>query len=84
MIIKAPVGTPICTLLPPKTEIIRPATIAVNSPFSGETPDAMANAMASGKATIPTTTTDKRSFLICSVGFPLLIRVKNLGLNILF
>jgi|GEM_PF-1387406 len=43
---KAPVGPPICTLLPPKTEIMNPAITAVIIPFSGETPDAIAKAMA--------------------------------------
>ena len=51
---KAPVGPPICTLLPPKTEIMNPAITAVIIPFSGETPDAMAKAIAKGNATIPT------------------------------
>ena len=54
MTMKAPVGPPICTLLPPKNEMMNPAITAVIIPFSGETPDAMANAMASGNATIPT------------------------------
>ena len=52
--IKAPVGPPICTLLPPIIEMMNPAMIAVIIPFSGETPEAIPNAMASGKATIPT------------------------------
>ena len=50
----APVGPPICTLLPPKMEMIRPATIAVMIPYSGVTPEAIPNAMARGRATIPT------------------------------
>lgn len=54
IMMKAPVGPPICTLLPPKREITRPATIAVIIPFSGDTPDAIPNAIAKGKATIPT------------------------------
>ena len=54
MTIKAPVGPPICTLLPPNMEIMNPAMIAVIIPFSGDTPDAIPNAMASGRATIPT------------------------------
>ena len=49
-----PVGPPICTLLPPKIEMTRPATMAVMMPFSGVTPDAMPKAIASGKATMPT------------------------------
>ena len=54
MTMNAPVGPPICTLLPPKKEMINPATMAVMIPFSGVTPDAIPNAMAKGKATIPT------------------------------
>ena len=42
---KAPVGPPIWTLLPPKKEIINPPIIAVYSPFSGPTPEAMAKAI---------------------------------------
>ena len=53
---KAPVGPPICTLLPPVAEIISPATMAVMMPFSGDTPLAMPKAMASGRATMPTMT----------------------------
>jgi hypothetical protein len=34
--------------------MINPATIAVMMPFSGETPEAIPNAIASGSATIPT------------------------------
>ena len=52
----APVGPPIWNREPPKIEIAAPAMIAVYSPRSGETPLAMANAMASGNATIPTIT----------------------------
>ena len=51
---KAPVGPPICTLLPPNTEISNPAIMAVIKPFSGDTPDAMANAIDKGSATMPT------------------------------
>jgi len=60
--INAPVGPPICTLLPPNTEIIIPAMIAVIIPFSGETPDAMAKAIDNGSATIPTINPAKKSF----------------------
>ncbi len=51
---KAPVGPPICILLPPRSEIIKPAMIAVIKPLSGVTPEAIAKAIASGNATIPT------------------------------
>ena len=54
MMMKAPVGPPIWTLLPPNAEITNPATIAVIIPFSGVTPDAIPKAMAKGRATIPT------------------------------
>lgn len=47
-------GLDICTLLPPKSEMTRPATMAVMIPFSGVTPDAIPNAMAKGRATMPT------------------------------
>ncbi|CCZ15563.1 unknown [Prevotella sp. CAG:487] len=53
---KAPVGPPICTLLPPAIEMMKPATMAVMMPFSGVTPEAMPKAMASGRATMPTIT----------------------------
>ena len=61
MTINAPVGPPIWTLLPPRKETIKPAITAVMIPFSGDTPDAMANAMARGKATMPTITPAIRS-----------------------
>lgn len=51
----APVGPEICTRVPPKSEVNSAATMAVYSPCSGRAPDAMANAMASGRATMPTT-----------------------------
>lgn len=54
MTMKAPVGPPICTLLPPSSDTRKPATMAVMMPFSGVTPEAMPNAMASGSATMPT------------------------------
>ena len=63
IIIKAPVGPPICTLLPPNTDIISPATMAVIIPFSGVTPEAIPKAMASGRATIPTITPAIRSVI---------------------
>ena len=37
-----------------KSEMTRPATMAVMIPFSGVTPDAIPNAMAKGRATMPT------------------------------
>ena len=50
----APAGPPICTLEPPSAEIRKPAMIAVKMPCSGLTPDAIANAIASGSATTAT------------------------------
>ena len=57
----APVGPPICTLLPPSAEIRNPATIAVTSPASGGAPEAMAIAMLSGIATSATLIPANRS-----------------------
>ena len=51
---KAPVGPPIWTREPPKAEIIKPATMAVQMPAVGDIPEAMAKAMASGRASTPT------------------------------
>src|SRR5262245_35501788 len=53
---KAPVGPEICTRVPPRSEVASPATIAVYRPCSGFAPEAMANAIASGSATMPTIT----------------------------
>src|SRR5436190_19648147 len=61
MTTNAPVGPPIWTREPPNAEMMKPATIAVYSPRSGVTPLAMANAMASGSATMPTITPAWRS-----------------------
>src|SRR3989344_6671374 len=54
MTTKAPVGPPIWKRLPPRAEIRKPATTAVISPTSGAAPEAMASAMASGRATTAT------------------------------
>ena len=82
--IKAPVGPPICTLLPPSKEIRKPATIAVIKPFSGETPEATAKAMARGRATIPTTIPANMSDIICSLEIPAFNKLKNFGINMSF
>ena len=55
MTMKAPVGPPICTRLPPSSETTNPATTAVMIPFSGDTPEAIPKAIANGRATMPTT-----------------------------
>ena len=58
---KAPVGPPICTELPPSAETVKPPKTAVISPTSGETPLAIAKAIAIGSATIPTISPARRS-----------------------
>src|SRR6266576_2870518 len=65
MTTNAPVGPPICTRDPPKAEMRNPATIAVKRPRSGVTPLAIANAIASGNATMPTMTPATRSDANC-------------------
>ncbi len=50
----APAGPPICNRDPPSAEIRNPAMTAVKMPACGVTPDATANAIASGNATMPT------------------------------
>jgi len=82
--IKAPVGPPICTRLPPNKDIINPAITAVIRPFSGETPEATANAIANGKATIPTTTPANKSVVICFLEMPVFTKLNNLGLKTFF
>ena len=52
----APVGPEICTRVPPNRAVTTPATMAVYRPCSGFAPEAIANAIASGNATMPTTT----------------------------
>ncbi len=54
MTMNAPVGPPICTLLPPRKEMMNPAMMAVINPCSGLTPEAIPKAIASGRATMPT------------------------------
>ena len=49
--------------LPPNSEIRKPAIIAVNNPFSGETPEAIAKAIARGNATIAIVNPANKSFL---------------------
>ena len=65
MPLNAPAGPPICTCEPPSTEISQPAMLAVKLPGSGLTPEAMANAMVSGKATMPTVKPAPTSALNC-------------------
>ena len=67
MVAKAAVGPAICTLLPPRAEIKNPATMAVYSPCSGDTPEARARAMDRGKAMIATMMPDIRSLTNASL-----------------
>ena len=57
----APVGPPICTREPPRAEIVKPAMAPQYRPVCGGSPEAMANAIASGRATRPTVTPAMRS-----------------------
>jgi hypothetical protein len=81
MIIKAPVGPPIWTRLPPSEAISIPAMMAVIKPFSGETPEAMAKAIARGNATIPTIIPETISFDNVSLEIPSLKIENNFGVN---
>jgi len=58
---KAPVGPPICTRLPPNREMKKPATTAVTRPLDGSAPDAIAMARLNGNATMATVTPAARS-----------------------
>ena len=55
--------------------MIKPAIMAVMMPFSGVTPLAMPNAMASGSATIPTIIPAMRSFMNTSRLYPLKLSI---------
>ena len=57
----APAGPPICTREPPSSETKKPPMMAVKIPISGFSPDAMASAIASGNATMPTISPAVRS-----------------------
>ena len=83
IVTKAAVGPPIWTLLPPKKDITNPANIAVISPFSGDTPEAIASAIDNGNAIIATIIPDIISLVICCLVISLfLIIEKNLGIII--
>ena len=84
MTMNAPVGPPIKKREPPKTETRNPATIAVMSPCWGVTPLAIPNAIASGRAMIPTIIPAMRSETNLSLLYrPFWKRWKNLGRNTL-
>ena len=59
----APVGPPICTEQPPRADTKNPPIMAVIRPIVGLTPLAIPNAMASGRATMPTTMPEIKSDL---------------------
>ena len=81
---KAPVGPPIRKREPPKTDMTRPAIMAVMSPCCGVTPDAIPKAIASGRAMIPTIMPAMRSETKLSLLYlPFLKRWKNFGSKIL-
>ena len=67
MAAKAAVGPAICTLLPPRADTRKPATMAVYRPCSGDTPEARASAMDRGNAMIATMTPAIRSFISFSL-----------------
>ena len=67
MTMKAPAGPPICTRLPPRAEMRKPAMMAVNRPASGLSPDAIANAIASGSATTATVRPAAKSLAKCAL-----------------
>ena len=58
---KAPVGPPMQRRVPPTAEMMKPVMTAVTRPCSGATPLAIANAIASGMAMMPTVTPASRS-----------------------
>ena len=64
--------------------IIGTAITAVIKPFSGDTPDATAKAIAKGKATIPTIIPAKMSFTTCFLLTPDFKTVKNFDLKTVF
>ena len=68
IVANAAVGPVMFTLLPPKSEVIKPAIIAVKSPLSGVAPEAIASAMERGNAIIATITPATTSAII---SFPL-------------
>ncbi len=62
MTTNAPVGPLTGKRLPLKKAMTKPATTAVYRPLTGDRPEAMANARASGRATTPTVRPAERSF----------------------
>src|SRR5690606_31559388 len=81
MTTKAPVGPPIWKRLPPRAEIRKPATTAVTRPASGVAPEAMASAMARGRATTATVRPAMVSARKSPKPYPCLRTVTVLGRN---
>ena len=67
IVAKAAVGPAICTRLPPRKDITKPAAIAVYIPLSGVTPEARARAIERGRAIIATIMPDTTSLANCAV-----------------
>ena len=83
IVANAAVGPEICTRLPPRNAIRKPAMMAVYKPASGPTPDAMASAMESGRATTATTMPETMSLGSCFLSSSLLLclmMLKRIGL----
>ena len=58
--------------------------MAVIIPFSGDTPDATANAIARGSATIPTIIPENKSLVKSCLEYPFFNTVNSFGLNVDF
>ena len=67
MVANAAVGPAICTQLPPRAEITKPATMAVKIPASGPTPEASASAIDKGSAMIATMIPAVTSLINCDL-----------------
>ena len=80
IVANAAVGPAICTRLPPKNDITKPANIAVYIPCSGPTPDASASAIDKGSAIIATIIPDIISLMHCSFEYDF-IQSNNFGTN---
>jgi hypothetical protein len=81
IVANAAVGPAICTLDPPRKEIINPAIIAVYKPSCGPTPDARARAIDNGKARIATIIPDTTSVANCFLVY-VFITENNFGFNL--
>jgi hypothetical protein len=79
--VNAAAGPPIWKRLPPSAEIRKPPMIAVKSPRSGPTPEAMAIAIESGSATIATVSPAMTSALRSRTPYPSRRTVTSLGVK---